>query len=52
MTEWQEELERVKVPYRFSEIDIFWVPDDQAFHEHVDVYGKKEGLKKAFSSPP
>lgn len=41
MTEWKKELERVKVPHHFSEIDIFWVPDDQAFHEHVDVYGRK-----------
>lgn len=41
MTEWQEELERVKVPHRFNEVEIFWIPDDQAFHEHVDVYGRK-----------
>lgn len=47
MSEWQKELERVRVPHCFSESDIFWVPDDQAFHEHVDVYGKKVGMKKA-----
>lgn len=49
MTEWQKELERVKVPHRFGEIDIFWIPDDQAFHEHVDVYGriKSGGARKS-----